>query len=62
MSRDKRYNRFNDYNIEKLNNMIDMCISCNAEYIYISKRVVKTAQQLIKARGLTSKIKIKTHC
>jgi hypothetical protein len=62
MSRDKRYNRFNDYNIEKLNNMIDMAVQCSAEYIYISKRVVKTAQQLLKARGLFTKIKIKTHC
>ena len=61
MSRDKHYNRFNDYNIEKLNNMIDMAVQCSAEYIYISKRVVKTAQQLIKVRGLSDKIKIKVH-
>lgn len=62
MSRDQRYNRFDNYNLEKLNNMIDMCIGCGAEYIYVSKRVAKTAQQLIKARGLSSKVKIKTHC
>jgi len=59
MTRDQRYN---SYNIEKLNNMIDMAVMCSADSIYISKSVVKTAQQLIKARGLSGKIKIKTHC
>ena len=61
MARDKHYDRFNNYNIDKLNNMIDMCILCNAESIYISKKVLKLAKQLIKIRGLESKIKIKTH-
>jgi len=60
MSRDKRFNKLNNYNIDKLNSIITVAIIGESDIIYVPKRIRKLAVQLLKEQKLYDKIKIKT--
>lgn len=60
MSRDRRFNRLNNYNIDKLNSIITVAIIGESDTIYVPKRIRKLAVQMLKEQKLYDKIKIKT--
>ena len=52
--------RYNHYNLDRLDSIITIAILGEADKIYVPKKIVKLAKQMLKAKGLYDKIKIKT--
>jgi len=53
-------NRYNHYNLDRLEAIITIAILGDSDTIYVPKKIVKLAKQMLKAKGLYDKIKIKT--
>ena len=53
-------NRYSHYNLDRLESIITIAILGESDSIYVSKKIVKLAKQMLKAKGLYEKIKIKT--
>lgn len=60
MSRDKMFDRMHHYNLDKIDSIITVAILGDCATIYIPKKIRKLALQMLKDKGLSDTIKIKT--
>ena len=60
MSRDKKHNRYNQYNISKLDSLVTVALIADQKTIRVPKRIYKLAKQFLKVQGIKD-IEIKTY-
>ena len=61
MTRNDRHSKYDNYNVDRLDAVIFTAQMANNDTIYVPKRIVKMAKQLLKIKGLQDDIKIKTY-
>jgi len=60
MSKDKKYNRYDQYNIDKLDSLVTVALIADQKVVYVPKRIYKLAKQFLKVQGIKD-IEIKTY-
>jgi len=60
MSKDKKYNRYDKYNIDKLDSLVTVALIADQKVVYVPKRIYKLAKQFLKVQGIKD-IEIKTY-
>ena len=60
MAKDKRYNKLETYNLDKIDRLVTIALIADQTEIFVPKRIVKLAKQYLKAEKLYDTIKVKT--
>lgn len=55
--RDKKHNRYEKYNLDRLDSLVTIALIADEESIRVPKRLYKLAKQFLKAQNIDLKIK-----